>query len=860
MNNAFQNLRQDGRYALRVLGQNPGFAAVAVLSLALGIGANTAIFSLVDAVLLKWLPVRSPQELVVIGRNPTKPSVGFCNPDYEYFRDHNRVYSGVIAYSGGRPAGLGVSDESAHGETQLVSNALVSGNYFDVLGVRPVLGRLFSPDDNRTPDAHPVAVLSYDFWQRRFARDTHVLGKRITLNGSPFTIVGVSRSRFTGTNVGNAIDVYVPIMELGAVNRSAREWNTRHWWWLTVIGRLKPGVSLRQATAEADVLFRQIEHNDPEFKPAPSFDKDRDVRNRAAILPGSQGYSNLRNRISKPLVVLVIVVGLVLLIACANVANLLLARAASRQKEIAIRLAVGASRGRLISQLLTETVILSLLGGCAGLALAFWAVRILIGLMPLQAMPIDLDVSPDARLLGFSFAVSLLTGMICGLAPALKATRPDVGSILKNDSAASGAFLSRIGLARLDLRKSLVVGQVALSLLLLIGAGLFVRSLENLRDLDPGFVRENVLIVGTNPAQSGYKGQRLRRFYDELLANTRSLPGVRAASLGNITPLGGSRWNSNVGIEGYQWKPTEKPYLDMNAVTAKYFETMGIPILLGRDFRDEDNPVVTSDPPDHFAPGPSADEKVGPRRVAIINETMAKRFFGRDNPLGRRLSINGTVFKMEDSYEIVGVVKDVRYFGLREPVESMIYTPVWRQGSSERSLCIRTASDPSGLIAAVRRQVRNLDSGVAVVNSMSMEQQFDNNLAQERIVATLCSFFGGLALLLSAVGLYGIMAHAVTRRTREIGIRMALGARRSNVLWLVLRDAILLVFAGAIIGVPLAFAATRFIESFLYGLTAHDPAIIVSAAAILSLVTVMASYLPARRATQVDPMTALRYE
>ena len=860
MKNALQNVSQDARYAIRVLAQNPGFAAVAVLSLALGIGANTAIFSLVDAVLLKWLPVRSPQELVVIARNPAKPSVGFCNPDYEYFRDHNRVYSGVIAYSGGRATGMSVPDESAHGETQLVSNALVSGNYFEVLGVRPSLGRLFSPDDNRTPNAHPVAVLSYDFWQRRFGGDKSVLGKRITLNGSLFTIVGVSRSGFTGTSVGTPFDVYVPIMELGAVNRNAREWNSRHWWWLTVIGRLKPGVSLQQATAEADVTFRQIEQNDPEFKPAPSFDKDRDIRNRAAILPGNQGYSNLRNRISKPLVVLVIVVGLVLLIACANVANLLLARAASRQKEIAIRLAVGASRGRLVSQLLTETVILSLLGGCAGLAFAFWGVRILMGFMPQQAIPIDLDVSPDVRLLGFSFAVSLLTGILCGLAPALKATRPDVASTLKNDSTASGTFLSRLGLARLDLRKSLVVGQVALSLLLLIGAGLFVKSLENLRDLDPGFTRENILVVGTNPGQSGYQGQRLRRFYDELLANTRPLPGVRTASLANITPLGGSRWNSNVGIQGYQWKPAEKPYLDMNAVTAKYFETMGIPILLGRDFRDEDNPAVTSEPPDHFVRGPSADEKVGPRRVAIINESMAKRFFGTENPVGRRFSLNGTVFKMEDSYEIVGVVKDVKYFGLREATESMIYIPTWRQGSGERALCIRTASDPAKLIAAVRRQVRNLDSGVAVVNAMSMEQQFDNNLAQERIVATLCSFFGALALLLSAVGLYGIMAHAVTRRTREIGIRMALGARRGNVLWLVLRDAILLVMAGALIGVPLAFATTRFVESFLYGLTARDPVIMLAASALLSLVTVLASYLPARRATQVDPINALRYE
>ena len=854
-------LTQDLRYAFRTFVQNPAFAAVAILSLALGIGANTAIFSVVDAVLLKWLPVSSPQELVILARNPKQPSVGFNYPDYEYIRDHNQAFSGVLVYGGGGNGfSLTVPGEGAHGASQLVPSILVSGNYFDVLGVKPAIGRLFTPDDNKTPGAHPVAILGYDFWKTRFSSDPKILGRKITVNGAPFSVIGVTRQGFTGAQIGTTPALYLPIMMLQQVNANARNWNSRHYWWLTPIARLKPGVNMQQATAEADVLFKQIDQNDPERRPTPTYDKEREIRNRPVLLPGSGGYSNLRNRFSKPLIVLLVVVGLVLLIACANVANLLLARAASRQKEIAIRVAIGAGRRRLISQLVTEAVVLSILGGLAGMAFAYWSVKVLLGLLPQGTFPVDLNLSPDLRLLAFSFGVSLLTGLLCGILPALRATRPDVVTALKNDTSAAGTVLSRFGLARLDLRKSLVVVQVALSLLLLVGAGLFVRSLENLRNIDPGFLRENVLMVGTGAGNIGYKGQRIRTFEERLRDAAARLPGVRVASLAMITPLQGSRWNGDVSIQGYQWKPDEKPYLDMNAVGPGYFETLGIPLLEGRDFTDRDDPAVSPDPREKpLPPGQSPPEPPGPPKVAIVNQAMERRFFPNESALGKRFS-NSDKFKMEDSFEIVGVVRDTRYFGLKDKVESMIYFPIWRQGAGDRTLCIRSASDPKHLFEAVRREVRNLDSAIPVLNTITMDQQVNNNVSQERLIATLSGFFGVLALLLAAVGLYGLMAHTATRRTREIGIRMALGAPRTNVLWLILRDGIVLVTLGAIIGIPAAIALTRFVASFLYGLTARDPATMILATVILAAVTALASFLPARRASKVDPMIALRYE
>jgi predicted permease len=837
---------QDIRYALRVIAQNRAFAAVAILSLALGIGANTAIFTLIDNVVLRSLPARAPEQLVVLASNPEKPATGFNYPDYRYFRDHNQSYSGVIATAEGRTLAFAVPGEK--GSAEVVPGALVSGNYFEVLGVPASIGRLFTEADNVTDGAHPYVILSWDLWQRRFGGEASALGRKIALNGAPFTVVGVAARGFHGIAVGNHSDLFIPIVMMPTINPPANNWNSRHWWWLNVMARLKPGATMQSATSELNVLEQQILKADPEYKPAPAYEKERAKRERMVVLDGSAGWSYFRVQYAKPLTVLMIVVGLVLLIACANVANLMLARAAGRQKEIAVRLAIGAGRIRLIRQLLMETLVVSILGGLVGLAIAYWGVTMLLRLMPGRAIPVDLHLSPDPRVLGFAFLASIVTGLVCGLAPALQSTRPNLVTSLKNETAAARR-------SRFDLRRALVVLQVAVSLLLLIGAGLFVRSLRNLENLDPGFRRERVLVASVNPQASGYKGQRLRDYYERLVAKVGTAPEVRSASLVNITPLSGSRWNGDVTIDGYQWKPNERPYVDHNAVGPRFFETMGIPLIAGREFTDLDNPAFTPDPKPKRDPN---EKPVGPR-VMIVNESFAKRFFAGRQVLGGRVT-RDSKWKSDEAYEIVGVVKDVKYFGLREATEPMVYVPVWRDGSGARNLVVRTTGDPERLAATVRREAAALDPSIPVLQTLSMSDQYDNSIAQERMLTTLCGFFGALALLLAAVGLYGVMAHSVTRRVREIGIRMALGAQAGEVLWLILREVTWMVGIGALIGLPVAYSLTRLVTTYLYGLTPQDPLSIAGSVALLLAITAAAGLIPALRATRVDPMIALRYE
>jgi predicted permease len=842
---------QDIRFALRVFVKNRAFTAIAVLSLALGIGANTAIFTLIDTVLLKSLPVRAPEELAAVGiGTPPDPNTSFNYPDYEYIRDHNKSFTGVIASSGGgSPIAFSIPEEHSAG-SDVVSAALVSGNYFEVLGVTPVAGRLFTSTDNVNEGAHPYAVLSYDFWQRRMAGSPAAVGRAITLNGSPFTVVGVARRGFHGIAVGTSPDLFVPIMMNRAINRGVRGWNTRHYWWLNVMARMKPGVTLARAEPELTVLWSQILQNDPEQQ---ARDRKSTVPPRkevGVLMPGSTGYSWWRKTVSKPLTVLMGIVALVLLIACANVANLLLARAAARQREIAIRLAVGASRARLVGQLLVESVLLAVAGGIGGLAFAWWGIRLLVGLMPQRGAALELNIAPDYRLLGFSFALSVLVGVLCGLVPALQATRPNLAGTLKNEL---GNALRR----RFDLRRSLVVLQVAVSLLLLIGAGLLIRSLRNLRSLDPGFARESVLLVSVNPEASGYKGQRLRDFYERLTERVAGFPGVRRAAVAMITPLAGMRWNGDIGIAGYQPKPKERMVVDFNAVGPGFFETMGIPIMLGRDFTAQDNPAFTPDPPEKREPG---EKKLGPPApVAIVNEALAKKYFPGESPIGKRFS-RESKYAPENSYEIVGVVKSANYFGLRKNVESMIYVPSWRDGSRDMTVAVRSAVDPQRMVPAIRREIASLDASIPLLRTLTLEEQFDNTIAQERMVATLCGFFGGLALLLAAIGLYGVMAQSVARRVREIGIRMALGARPGEVLWLVLRESVIMIGLGALVGLPAAFWLTKLVNTFLFGLTPQDPVNIAVSVAVLLAITALAGFIPARRATKVDPMVALRYE
>jgi predicted permease len=840
------------RYALRMIRKTPGVSAVAVLSLALGIGANTSIFSLVDTLLLKRLPVKSPQELYLVATNPARPSTSWNYPDYVAFRDHNSSFSGLAACTfGAMPVGMQVETAQTGAATELVHAASVSGNYFETLGVVPALGRLINAEDDRMPSAAPYVVLSYEYWFSRFNGEPGIIGRKLRLNGYPFTVVGVARRGFRGTDTTSSPQLFTAIMMRGElIGQPFARWNNRHWWWMLIVGRLKSGATVKQAESE----LYNVYHDQEEAESRTVKDQRFVARARPIMLmPAARGYSMVRNRLEKPLVVLMVVVALVLLIACANVANLMLARGAARQRELAVRLAIGASRSRLMSQLLMESVLIALIGGAAGLLLSYFGVRGLLEFVPQSGWSrVSVNVSADARLLGFAFAVSVFTGVLFGLAPALQSTRPDLAPVLKDE--VPGAS----GPKRFSLRNGLVVAQVALSLLLLIGAGLFVRSLEKLRDIEPGFRRDHTVIVTVDPGRNGYTGQRLRDFYERLRAQVSGLPGVQAMSLANITPLGGSRWNQTVTVEGYQWQPGDKKSIDMNSVGPRYFEAVGIPLVLGRDFRDEDDPPYSLDPHIVRVPGVDPPEPPGPR-VAIINESLAKRFFVGRNPVGLHIAMSET-YDPARAYEVVGVVKDAHYFGLREALEPMIYLTTWRPGAGSKALCFRTSREAPELIEMVRRQVTAIDPAVPVLDWKTMQQQIDNNILEDRLIATLSGFFGFLALLLAGVGLYAVISYAVTRRTREIGIRMALGAARSSVLWLVIRDASVLVIVGAAIGIPAALAATRLVKAFLYGIGAQDPLTIIAAGLVLICVAALASLLPARRATRVDPMVALRYE
>ena len=844
----------DVRYALRKLRQNPVVTLVAVASLALGIGANTAIFTLVDALLLRALPVRNPQELVVLGLNPKDKRTSFNYPDYRYVRDRGQSYAGLVAVSnGGRAVGFRLP--SQEGASQLAAVSMVSGNYFDVLGVQPAAGRLFKPTDNEKEGAHPFVVLSYAFWKRALAGDNGIVGRDVLVNGMRFQVIGVAQQGFHGAIVGVTPDIYMPIVMFKALNPAAVWWNTRHMWWLTVMGRLKPGVTRDSAQAEWNVMWHQILDSDPEKRPPAAWDTEYKLNNTGVVIPGATGASWMRRQTEKPLLILQVTTALVLLIACANVANLLLARAAARRKEIAVRLAVGAGRGRLMTQMLTESVLLGVLGGLAGLGFAWLGVSTLLRFFPREAFPLDLHLSPDVRVLGFAFALSVLTGLVFGFAPALRASRPDVSAALKAGAGASDGGRT----SRWDLHRSLVSLQVALSLLLLAGAALFVRTLVNLRAVDLGLRAERLLFLSNNINQLGYQPQRERMFDERLRDEVLRLPGVLSASLSAISPLGQSRWNSDVQVEGYRWRPDERPYLDLNLVAPRYFETTGIPIVLGRDFQDSDNAPALPERAT-TVPGPDEDTNVpGPPRVVIVNEAFARKFFPGQSALGKRLCM-GDKWKPDRTAEIVGVARDAQYFDPRKPVEPMIYQPRYREQAGYSELSVRTSGEPTPLVETIRQKVRGIDAAVSIVEWRTMEENVDRAFVTERTVATLGGFFGIVALLLAAIGLYGVMAQAVTRRTREIGIRVALGAEARRVMAMVLRDALWMVAVGAVAGIPASLLLTRLAESLLFGVKPNDPLTLVAAATLLVAVTAVAAFLPARRATRVDPMIALRDE
>jgi len=820
-------LFQDLRYGARMLMKSPAFTAAAVLSLALGIGANTAIFSLLDAVLLKMLPVRQPEQLVVVAAGaPGQPrrGISFSYPVFRELRDQNSVFSGMFGHD------VLPMSMSGGGQTERVLGELVSGNFFDVLGVNPQLGRVLTEADDRTPGAHGVTVISYNFWQRRFGADPQIVGQTISLNGYPFTVIGVAARGFQGVEVGVAPDVRIPIMMNTQVRPGPPIFENRGNMWLAVMARLKSGVSIEQAQAATDINFQIIREPDVRAIKGDSPDARMFKSARIYLDSAKTGASNLSRQFSQPLIVLMCLVGVVLLIACLNVANLLLARATMRRREIAVRLALGAGRFRLVRQLLTEGLLLSVLGGVLGMMFARWGTDVLLGFLPQGRVPTVLEIKPDLRMLGFTLGVTLLTGMLFGLAPALQATRPDLIAALKNETAVVS------GNRRWELRRLLVILQVALSLVLLVGAGLFVRSLRNLKAVDDGYNTDQVVTLTLDPAQSGYKLDQLRSLYSQLSERVSALPGVKAATYTRNVPMSGRYSRIGIEVPGYQARPDEEMAVLLNQAAPQFFATFGTPLLRGRDFNARDTP----DAP----------------KVVIVNDSLARYFFGAENPLGKRITLE--VYK---DLEIVGVVGDAKYRSLKEPVPQTAYIPFSQYPTlTQRTLCARASGNPSTLVAAIRREVRSLDPNLPIFNVKTFADQIDESVSRERLVALISSFFGVFALLLASLGLYGVMAYSVARRAREIGIRMALGARRASVLWLVLRETLFLVLIGIAIGLPTALVATRLTEGLLFGLTATDPLTIALATLVMITIAALAGYIPARRAARVDPMMALRCE
>jgi len=818
--NSLERLMQDLRYALRMMRRSPGFTAVAVLSLALGIGANTAIFSLLDAVLLKMLPIQKAEELEVITiRGHTKAAI-FSYPAFRNMRQHNEVFSDVFARTT-----VPVAVVTA-GSTGRATAELVSGNFFTALGTRAALGRLLTDQDDRTPMGHPVAVLSYSFWTHRMAADTAVIGKVIRIDNFPFTVVGVAPRGFFGVEVGSVPDVWVPMMMQPQVFGGHPGFDDPHWGWMDLMARRKPGLNEAQAMAGLDVTFQQMLQD---AETSALFGKSKDVH--IGLIPGGKGMSRLREQFESPLVILMAVVGMVLLIACANIANLLLARASARGREIAVRLALGAGRIRLLRQLLTESTLLGLMGGLLGMMFAWWGTQLLLRFLPRNRIPLTLEVTPDLRLLFFGLAISIATGVLFGLAPALQATKPGLAPALKDERSPAAA-----GMLRLGLRKLLVVAQVALSLLLLVGAGLFIRSLENIKAVDSGMHVESVLLASLNPALNGYTPPQVRNFYQQLLARVEALPGVRSAALVEAPLLSGDYSMVGMRVPGHADPPKGRSIL-INDVSPKFLETAGIQLLAGRDFGKQDTPTSGS--------------------VAIINEAAVRYFFGDENPIGKRVRLG-----RQEGMEIIGVAKDSKYRSLREETPRTAYLDFDQQerASGERTLYVRTARDPIQLAAAVRREVQALDKDLPLYNVKTSAEQRDESLVEERLVATLCGFFSSLALLLACIGLYGVMAYGVARRTREIGIRMSLGAQRPAVLWMVFRETVLLVIAGVAVGIPAVLGVARLIRNQLFGVTPTDAGTITIATLVLLGIALLAGYIPALRAARVDPMVALRYE
>ena len=816
-----ERLLQDLRYAWRLLWKQPGFTAAAVASLALGVGANTTIFSLVDALFLRALPVAAPGRLVSIFTNDQK-NPGFipsAHQNWKDLRDQNQSFAGVLGYDW---AGMNVV--VGQGEPIVLVGQMASGNYFDVLGVRAARGRTFSPEDDQEGAGRPVVVLSDHFWRERLGADRGAVGRTISINSHPFTVIGIAPAAFTGTDVGVRPELWVPM----AMNRQIRPDPSANWYGqrrgltIQIIARLKPGLGLGQAQVEATALSRRLEHDFPKENRGRSF----------KVVPLATLNPNARQGVVASSALLLTVVGLVLLIACANVANLLLARASARCKEIAVRLSVGAGRSRLVRQLLTESLLLSLLGGACGLLLAAWANHLLSGVLPTLRLPIkaDLQLGIDGRVLAFTLGLSLATGLLFGLVPALQTSRPELVTALKSKAAPGGAPGRRLAG-----RNLLVAGQVALSLVALIAAGLFLRSLGAAQQADPGFDADRLLRLGFDLGRQGYDEARGRTFTRQLTERIAALPGVAAATVAQAAPFQGSISRS-LFLDSQEKTDDTGILIEVNAVAPRYFETVGVPILRGRAL--------------------SAADREGAPRVAVVNQFMVDQFLAGKDPIGQRFHFFGD----SESIEIVGVARTAKYNAIDEDPQPYVYLPLEQRYSGNLALVVRTAADPATVLTTVEREVHTLDKQLPLAAPATLRQVLDDDLWAPRLGAALLGLFGGLALLLAAVGIYGVMAFSVAQRAREIGVRMALGAQPGRVLRLVLSQGMAIVAIGLATGLVAAFFATRLTQNLLFGISPTDPLAFTMTSLLLAAVALAATLLPARRATTVDPVVVLKEE
>jgi putative ABC transport system permease protein len=828
-----ETLIQDIRYGLRILGRTPVITSVAILSLALGIGANTAIFSLIDTVMIRMLPVYKPEELMQVRMRDQRSTSDeanpiFTNPLWEELRNRQDVFSGAFAWSTRR------FNLAQGGAVRYANGIFVSGEFFSTLGIRPASGRLIAAADDQR-GCPGVAVLSYGFWQDHFGSAQTAVGSSLSLDNHTFEVVGVSAPAFYGVDVGNKFDVAIPVCAVTQFDGKRSRLDQRSWWWLTIIGRLKNGINPDQAKARLEVLSPQVSAAALPQNWRPKDQQDF-LKRTFVMTPAATGTSELRREFKQPLNVLMAIVGLVLLIACANIASLMLARAAARQKEIAVRKALGASRTRLIRQMLTECVLLSSAGALLGILFADWGNVLLVRYLSTARNKVFLDLSLDWRILSFTAAVAIFTGLLFGVVPAIRSTRVSLTSAMKGSQTGEGERRTKFRPG-----KWIVASQVALSLVLLVAAGLFLRSLVKLVTLDIGFDRNNVLIVSANLNLPNVTPEQQPVMFEQIERQLQALPGVVSVGRSILTPVSNFMWDNNLEVDSPNAPTGENAIAYFNFISPGYFQTMRTPLLAGRNFNE-------------------GDTKTSPQ-VAIVNETLARKFFPKVDPLGKFFRVEPEPGQTAPLIQIVGITKDAKYQTLREETHATAFFPIAQisEHMNENSFEIRTATRPSVLVQAVQGAIAGVNKDIPL-EFHTLAEQVDDSLVQERVLATLSVFFGGLALLLAMIGLYGALSYLVALRRAEFGIRMALGALPQSILGLVVRDVSVVLVGGVAAGTCLSFLVVRLLQKMLFGLSPHDPATIATAIGLLSAVALLAGYLPARRAMRVDPMVALRYE